>query len=820
MSMVPRIAIANAKYHKRKNILIGIAVFLTTLLLFLVLTIGYDMIVSEKAIINEIYPNWHAVFRNISKENAEKLSVHHWVTRWGLRGDLGEMAVPDANIVMLYLDAEGFDMYQQKLSEGRLPETENEIVVSRGILDRLHQSGQIGDTITVPYQVYRNGALDFIQEKEFVICGLLAERGDTAQQVKYYALVSKALLDNEIPSEEAMYHFVFRVYAEDAKTTEAIKARINQLAEQFKVSQQFITINEDYLAANYIDPVYVPSIILIMLIIVAAAMMTIYSIYYVSMGERVQEFGQIKAIGATQAQLRRLVLMEGMAVAAMAIPPGLLVGTALTRYVFLGIFELYKKADATLMLMKTLILNGGIRLYHSWIYLVAVAVALVTVYLSLLRPMKIAAKVSEIEAMRYQEGSSLSISKKGRKGFQNITVGRLARVYLAGNKRKSAMTICSMAVTGLFFMVVATILSCADPVDGANNAILGEYELCPIIEINNKEHPELDWSQVQKNNPLTEALREKIMQIDGIRAVECYKGTYVVSDVFYGDRVWVAGIPESGKEQVESGIVEGRITYEELKTGSKVIVDKKLLHWYPELAVGDILDVVVEDGNGTHTRQLEIAAVGDYPRGFTNYCFLIMAQEGIETFSTYNLNYHFHVFGQEKYDAEVESKLTAIVHESGRLQLRVWKDVYEEYQANMAVARGICYTFLGILGAICIMNMINTMIHSVHIRKKEIGMLQAVGMSDAQLHKMLRIEGLFYTMGTLIIAVCGGSIAGYPVFLMAKESGLLSISRYHYPALAAITVVLVLGVVQTVLTLSLGKSMGKKSVIDRIRFDN
>ena len=44
MSMVRRIAVQNMKYHKSKNILIGIAIFLTTLLLFLVPTIGKDMI--------------------------------------------------------------------------------------------------------------------------------------------------------------------------------------------------------------------------------------------------------------------------------------------------------------------------------------------------------------------------------------------------------------------------------------------------------------------------------------------------------------------------------------------------------------------------------------------------------------------------------------------------------------------------------------------------------------------------------------------------------------------------------------------------------
>ena len=82
----------------------------------------------------------------------------------------------------------------------------------------------------------------------------------------------------------------------------------------------------------------------------------------------------------------------------------------------------------------------------------------------------------------------------------------------------------------------------------------------------------------------------------------------------------------------------------------------------------------------------------------------------------------------------------------------------------MTLTRGACYAFLGILGAICIMNMINTMIHSVHVRKKEIGMMQAVGMSDLQLQIMLQLEGIFYTAGTLIVAVGGGSVAGYPVF--------------------------------------------------------
>jgi len=44
MRMETRIALANVKYYKRKNILTGISIFLATLLLFLVPTVGYGLI--------------------------------------------------------------------------------------------------------------------------------------------------------------------------------------------------------------------------------------------------------------------------------------------------------------------------------------------------------------------------------------------------------------------------------------------------------------------------------------------------------------------------------------------------------------------------------------------------------------------------------------------------------------------------------------------------------------------------------------------------------------------------------------------------------
>lgn len=815
MQMITKIAFANAKYHKRKNVLAGIAVILTTMLIFLVLTIGLDMIDAQKAAINELYPSWHGLFRNVPESMIEKLPAHHTVEQYGLRSDLGYIRDDGTECAMMYMDANAMELYKVSLAEGKMPEGENEIVVEKGLLERLSINAGIGDTITFTYQVSTEDGLDFAQKKDFVICGFFKENQEQEEKTSYVLLISDAFLREEIPEEQIKYRFLFQVDTGSANDTELIEAEIRQLAEQFDIAENDIKINTDYLWANYVDPSFVPIMSLIILVVALAGIITIYSIYYISMNERVQELGKIKAIGATRGQLKQMVLREGLLMALIAIPLGLLVGTGLVRVLFMFIPNLYQNVLGDTI--KTLIRNGEIELLIPWVYFLAAGVALLTVILSLLHPMKVASKVSEIDAMRYQNETS---RKKERKGYREITVGRLAKVYLFGNKKKSMITICSMSITGLLFMVVATVLSCADPVEAANSSILGEYEISPVIEFNNKEHPELEWREVQQNNPLTDELKEEILQIDGIRDVECYYGTYVVSDVFDGTRERILGVPESGKEELEEGIIEGQVSYEELESGDKVIVDKNLLYWYPDIKLGDVIDVTVENGDKVIHRSLEVAAIGEYDLGFSNYNYLIMASDGIQTFSDYSSEMYFHIDAEQKYDEAVEESLKALVAEYGNIQLASWKAYFDEWDASISFVRIGCFTFLGILGAICILNMINMMLNSVYVRKKELGMLQAIGMSDFQLLKMLQLEGLFYTMGTLIIAVGGGSAVGYPVFVWAKDNGMLNICSFHYPMKATILMTIILVLVQLILSFIISKSVKRDSLIDRIRFEN
>ena len=818
MKMTTRVAYCNMRHYKSKNILIGIAIILTTLLLFVIPSIGKDMVEVNFAVINKIYPTWHALYRNVDESTVMKLAAHHDVKTYGLRSDAGYMNLEDATVSMMYMDRTGMELYKVKLKEGQLPQKENDIVVSKGILEALGQNGKIGDTITVPYQILKDDGLDYTKEKDFRICGFLADNENSKEQKQYTSLVSEAFLKAEIPVEQVKYRFLLQVNGQKGNTTADYTETIQNIARQFGISEDDMNINKEYLAANYVDPATIPVIVGIMLIVVLAGIITIYSVYYVSMNQRVREFGKLKAIGATKRQLRQIVLREEMGVALFAIPIGLLIGTVAVKVVLLQFVEHAKDSNVLITEAYKVVAKGEVQLYYWWIYLLAIAVTLCTVYLSLMKPMRMAAKVSEIEAMRYQGGSKRQ--KSSRKGYQFLNIGRLTKRNLAENKKKSTITIVSMAVTGIFVMMVATVLSCANPMESAKSSIVGQYEISPIVESGNKEHPEYEWAEVQKNNPLNEGLKQQIEELDGVERVDVFTALKVSGGPFE-EKIgteFINGVPEEYAEELKKGITEGNVTYEELKSGDKVILDRALLHWYPDIKVGDKLKLNIHDGDNTFQKEIEVAAIGEYGTGLTNYNCLIMAKEGAEKLTINNSSSYFQVIADKDYDEALEASLQAIVDGSGRLQMRTWKNEYDTWENAIQMTRGACYAFIIILAAISIMNLINTMINSVHVRKKELGMMQAIGMSDRQLMKMLQLEGIFYTVGTLIISIGVGSLAGYPLFLYAKRTGMFDISTYHYPVTAAIIIILTLFVIQMLLAIFIAKSVRKDSLIERIRF--
>lgn len=824
MKMVNRVAFQNMKYHKSKNILVGIAIFLTTLLLFLIPTVGRGIISLQFAMIDELYPTYHAFYRGVDQNQVKKLSKHHDVEEYGLRSDVGNITASNADISLTYLDQKAFELSHLELTQGSLPEQENEIVLTEGILKELGEQGNIGASISIPFQIYRNGYLDYEQKKEFVISGLIKD-SDTDKKNKeadgiknkkaYSAFISKAFLETEVPQEQIIYSFLFRVNTQKDTTTDKIEDTIYHLAKQMDIPEQRIHINSDYLAGHYVDPSFATGIAVIMCIVIFAGIITLYSIYYVGMPQRIQELGRLKAIGATRRQLKQIIFREGLAVAGIAIPVALLSGSFLTSTIFrfLGKTQAIVSADV----INRLIRENTVHLLYPPCYLLAIAVTLLTVWLSLYKPMKIAAKVSEIDAIRQHTQSTKPSKKLTRKSFHHLSIPRLARIYTLGNKKNALITIGSMSVTGMFTIVLSTILSCATPVDSANQEVYGQYQITVLSEEGNKEHPEWKWSNVIRNNPLNDGLISKLEAIDGVNHIEPFQAIAVIPSDHPEYQLSITGVAEKCTKDLLDGIVEGKATAKQLASGNCVILNKLAMQWYPEIKLGDTIQVEIQDGVSEHKKEVKVIAIGDYSIGFSEYNCLLTTSSGMQKLSSYNTNTTLHIFTDDKDDRKVTRQIAALANKNDRLELTSWQNSYETWRSTLSFTGTACYIFLGILGTICIMNIINTMIHSVHIRKKELGMIQAIGMSDYQLTKMLQLEGLFYTITTLATSIGLGSLLGYPVFLWAKKDGILNIRQYHYPVNATIITSIILLLVQLILAVSLSKAAKKESLIERIR---
>lgn len=819
MRTVTKTALANVRQNKGRNILSGIAIALTTLLIFVILSVGYASISVRFAAVDAYYPTWHIMYRGVSQENAEALKLHEDIESIGLRGDFGEVPDDDATILLLTMDKKAIELNKMELLEGHFPKEKKDIVVSQGILDELGIEAKVGDEITLPYQLYERGGLGYEEQDTFRICGLTKTSDGGSQNKAYAAMTSMEYMESKIPENEREYRVMFRFAAADKMTTDQIEKIGQDIAKDFGVKESDVVENSEYLMANYLDPAFVAGMAIVILVVVLAGVLTIYSIYYVSMIPKVQEYGKLKAMGATKKQIRQIVFREGMVVTAIAIPLGLILSSLLSKMIVQLMFGSMNVDNELTNLQLQLIKNGDVPVLRLWIYVLTVAVTLFTVWLSLVRPMHTACKISPIEAMRY--GGEKKSRKKERKGYPELNISRLTRANLSRNKKRTAITTVTLGATGILFMVVATILNCASPKEIAKEDIESDYRIVVESQDGDKMNPDREWSKIQQNNPLNDALIEQIRNVEGVEDVKLKQ----VMDAEFPELVldgekwggFVYGLDETYAKKMEAGIIKGKVTYEELKAGKKVIATKNLLHWFPDLKIGDSIRMVLNNGDEAVEREFEIAAVADYSHGFI-YGDFVLPKCVLEELNQNNLNYYCEITVAEEKKTEAYKALHAIAGTSEYLKTNSYEEQLKTWDSSMELISICCYAFLIILGGIGIMNLVNTMINSIHTRRRELGMMQAIGLSEKQLLRMLQLEGMFYTAGTLLISVGVGSIAGYLTFLWAREDGMFNIKHFHYPTVQTVILAVTVLVIQILLTYMISKNFRRQSLIDRVRY--
>ena len=630
-------------------------------------------------------------------------------------------------------------------------------------------------------------------------------------RIAYSATISEELAAEYLEPEEREYAANIRVFGEEELGYDEIQEKINQVAEDIGYDVERVNFNTPYLYTMTNPGTEMMQIAGgIALLIIFFAGLVIYSIYYVSVITDIQEIGRLKALGASDRQVKRVLLTEGMRIAAFAVPVGLLLGYLIPYLAMPAVIRIVMGQSFRELGI------GKLHMFSLPVLLLVIVAVLFVIYLSLRKPMRMAAKISPIEALRYQESSGKG---KFRKGSKSVSLFRLSAANLLRNKKRTVVTIVTMGLSCVLFMSLAGILSSMRAEDLARRTIrTGDFCLALDYEKNDKEYPERNLDSLQQRDFFKEEFLAEIMALNGVKEIAYDENVLTSSDYpveLFADsqRVNLSWFDREGAEAYRKILEQGEIDYDAMTAENGAVFTSNYFMEEYGLSIGDEIPLTVYDGNREIPLTIRIAASVD--EGDDQLCVTkeVWDKLGIQFDAKTSL---YISASSEQYDS-IKSALQQIVDGEEFFRLYSMDEEMEIGRQTVILVKYPMYLVLVMIAVISFMNLINTMITSIAVRKKELGILQAIGLSDKQLTKMLAGEGLVYTAGTLLASVTIGNIFGYLLFGWAKDRHIMSLAAYHYPLAETILLAAVLVFGQLGITLFISGRVRKESLIDRIR---
>jgi putative ABC transport system permease protein len=504
--------------------------------------------------------------------------------------------------------------------------------------------------------------------------------------------------------------------------------------------------------------------------------------------------------------MRGLLLREGLFTAVLAIPLGLVLG--------------YLTARGCIHILATWFFPGAIPSVSllSWPVIVAViAVVLSTAILSLLGPMRQVAKISPIEAIRYQEKN---MGKRAmRKGYAFLNPGRLSAANMSRNRRRTTVTILTMALGGILFLSVAGIVSSMDEMDYARKHLTkGSFMIDLRYSGNDETYPENNLNALQQTDIMGPDFEDAVRAIPGVTRVE--QGHMALAYVHHdgyeeGKRFSVSAFTREDIATMD--VKRGGIDYDAMLAQNGIVFSTDILMDEFGFKIGDTVNLTLFDGDrGVSFKGVLMASTYHSQGEFA------VPQDILDQYITgANPTARFYVWvdGDENGAAytQVKADLQALVDPDVNMTLISMDEELLIARSSMQMTAIALYMILGILGVVSFMNLINTMVTSIVTRRREIGTLQAIGLSNKQLGAMLWREGLTFTGGTLMWALTLGNMLGYLGFLWAKDAGLMGLTHYHYPLAETVVMVLALVIGQFIVTRLLSRYAHKDSLVQRIQ---
>ena len=793
---IRRLSFKSLWASRKRNIIAICAIALTTLMFTSLFTIMLS--------VNSSYETYNfrqaggysdGIFKDLSREQTDKIVAHKGIKASGERivcGFSSSDVFGKVAAEVSYMDKNCTKWSYATPTTGKEPQKENEIAIESGYLNLLNNGAKIGDKIKLSYESLSTGE---IKEKEFILSGILQTSDISKAQKSYSAIISKSYFVSEEVDENTKYNVYINIVKPKKLTADEVKESILSIAKNMGIEEYDVRINTDYINASNPDPQVIAGGIVVALIIILSSMLVIYSIFYVSVINKVHEYGKLRAVGATKRQIRKIILREGFILSCISIPLGIAIGYLIGQVVILKALKMDRYGV------------GGMNIF------IAIGVAVITVIsvlLSLLKPMKMACNISPVEAMRYDGNDS---KQKKRKGYEEINLKKITFANLSRNKKRTVITLLSLSLSGILFIVASTIMNCMNPENMAKDHSLGDI----TVYLDN-----YDWNEdgsnnlydIQANNPLGKEMCERLENIPGVKKINMEKSAWASIDIGAGEKNLedIQGFDKEFYDELSEHLVEGEINKEALESGEGLVYTHPSYAKEIGIKVGSTQVITIYDGKDSYKKEFTVLALVDIGGASIRIPESVM-DSLIKTDTTIRVGLEV----KKDMLKSVEEEIKNITDNDEYLSYGTLEDSIETYKKSMAITSVLIYSLVIIIGVIGLMNLINTMITSIITRKRELGILQAIGLSDKQLVKMLQIEGLFYTVGTLLITLTLGNILGYIAVIIFRNTG-ASYAIYDYPLTQTIIMIVAITLVQILITYMVTNNFKKDSLVDRIRY--
>lgn len=711
---------------------------------------------------------------------------------------------------------------------GRLPEDEDEIALSTLVLDEMGIPYEIG--AEVPFKLLAD---DRYTEHKMKLCGYW--KGDSISMAQI-AWVSKGFADKYAPTPEISWY-----EQTDTKNYSGYYSADFDFSNSFDIEGKTVAllsrlyggseytpdygINWAYTTSN-IDADSVIGAGAFALVIFAAAYLIIYNIFHINISSDIRSYGLLKTIGTTSKQIRHMVKIQAGLYCLAGIPAGLFLGFMLSR----GLFGLVINSTTISSSGKYPISLGLIAASFA----VAALFTYITVMISCRKPCKTAGNVSPIQALRFND--TLVGIKKTEKETKKVTPLSIARDNMTRSRKKTVVVVLSLTLSIILMNTVYNFVNGLDMDKYVKNYIMGDFIISEPTKNSSYEHTDciqpgetaffesLDGAEVSRvgcDYSRTVLTGERLSTYkefapadpsEDMNAEYTKDGALLLTDIYGADDGVLTQMEKTGVHFDREKFNSGRYAIVKDYFCGESIEDMGLFE------VGDTITVQTKDGA---EKKYEVLALDNIPWILSDKSYFFAGVEIIVPFSEYT-----EITDSESalclminaedgsYD-EINSMIKSYTENSSHLIYSNKDTVQGEFNDFVLMVKLIGGSLVGILALIGVINFINADVTGIISRKRELAMMNAVGMTGSQIRKMLIWEGVCYAIFTLIFSVVFGSAVSYAVVRFLADG--MAFFTYSFTLLPFIFTLPVLLALSAAVPVIAYKCLCKESVIERIR---